>query len=197
MEKVKASNGPGRSAAGRGVGYAPTMAPSTGVAAVTSELRSFADRYAAAWNGCDTAAMADLVTEDIVWEDPALPEPARGIAEVQEFMRVSFRAFPDLRFSEPDPPAIAVNDDLVLWAWHMEGTHRGVIDPPGFAPTGRTIAVDGVDQWWMRDGRIARYRAYYDMNDLARQLGIVPPAGSTAERAMVGLQRLQARIRRS
>ena len=26
----------------------------------------------AAWNACDTAAMAELVTEDIVWADPAL-----------------------------------------------------------------------------------------------------------------------------
>jgi predicted ester cyclase len=115
---------------------------------------------------------------------------------VQEFMCTSFRAFPDLRFSEPDPPAMAVNGDTVLWAWHMEGTNRGAIDPPGFAPTGRTMQVDGVDQWAMRDGRIARYRAFYDMNDLARQLGIVPPPGSRAERGMVSLQRLQARLRR-
>jgi steroid delta-isomerase-like uncharacterized protein len=172
------------------------MAPSTGVAGVTPELRSFIDRYAKAWNGCDTAAMAELLSDDIVWEDPGLPEPARGTAEVQEFMRVSFRAFPDLRFSEPDPPAIAAAGDLVLWVWHMEGTHEGVIDPPGFAPTGRAIAIDGVDQWTMREGRIARYRAYYDMNDLARQLGIVPAPGSPAERGMVSLQRLQARLRR-
>jgi hypothetical protein len=48
----------------------------------------------------------------------------------------------------------------------------------------------------MRDGRIARYRAFYDMNDLARQLGIVPALGSRAERGMVALQRLQARLAR-
>jgi hypothetical protein len=48
----------------------------------------------------------------------------------------------------------------------------------------------------MRDGRIARYRAFYDMNDLARQLGLVPPAGGGAERAMVTLQRLRARLAR-
>jgi hypothetical protein len=34
------------------------------------------------------------------------------------------------------------------------------------------------------------------MNDLARQLGIVPPSGSRAERGMVVLQRLQARLGR-
>jgi len=162
----------------------------------TSALEDFTRRYEAAWNGCDTDAMAQLITEDVLWADPAMPEPARGVSAVQEFMRTSFRAFPDLRFSEPDPPAIAVNGDLVLWAWHMEGTHRGVIEPPGFAPTGRRMAVDGVDQWEMRDGRIARYRAFYDMNDLARQLGIVPAPGSRGERGMVALQRLQARLGR-
>jgi hypothetical protein len=78
----------------------------------------------------------------------------------------------------------------------MRGTMKGPLDPPGFAPTGRSMEVEGVDLWMMRDGRIARYRAFYDINDLARQLGIAPPAGSRADRAMVRLQRLQAPILR-
>lgn len=172
------------------------MAVSTPATGVPPDLRGFTARYAAAWNACDTSALAELVSEDVVWADPALPAPARGVAEVQEFMRTSFRAFPDLHFGEPDPPSFAVAGDVVFWAWHMEGTHRGTIDPPGFAPTGKRMRVEGVDRWTMRDGRIALYDAYYDMNDLARQLGIVPPPGSTAERAMVALQRLQARLGR-
>jgi steroid delta-isomerase-like uncharacterized protein len=172
------------------------MAVSASASDVSQELCGFAERYMAAWNDCDTDAMARLITEDIVWADPALPEPARGIPAVQEFMRTSFRAFPDLRFGEPDPRVLAVSGDTVLWTWYMQGTHSGAIDPPGFAPTGRTMRVEGVDQWTMRDGRIARYRAFYDMNDVARQLGIVPASGSRAERGMVALQRLQARLAR-
>jgi steroid delta-isomerase-like uncharacterized protein len=172
------------------------MALSTSEPGVDSQTRAFVERYVAAWNGCDTGAMAQLITEDIVWADPALAEPARGIGEVQEFMRTSFRAFPDLHFGEPQPPALAVSGDVVLWRWYMEGTQRGPIDPPGFAATGRRMRVDGVDQWTMRDGRIALYRAFYDMNDVARQLGIVPAPGSAAERGMVALQRLQARLGR-
>jgi ketosteroid isomerase-like protein len=140
--------------------------------------------------------MATLLTEDIVWSDPALPAPVYGIPPVQEFMRASFRTFSNLHFSEPDPPHFTVNGDLVAWAWRMEGTMTGPAEPPGFAPTGRSMRVDGVDLWTMSDGRIARYQAFYDMNDVARQLGIVPPRGSGAERAMVALQRLQARFMR-
>jgi steroid delta-isomerase-like uncharacterized protein len=160
-----------------------------------STLQEFAQRYAAAWNGRDASAMDALVTDDIVWLDPALPQPARGKAEVRAFMEDSWRAFPDLRFSEPDPPFLVEQSDRVAWAWRMQGTFSGArIDPPGFAPTGRSFDLEGIDRWEMQDGRIGRYRAYYDMNDLARQLGIVPPQGSGAEKAMAAMQRVQARF---
>jgi predicted ester cyclase len=140
--------------------------------------------------------MAGMLTDDIVWTDPALPEPARGIPAVQEFMRFSFRAFPDLHFSEADPPHLTATGDLVSWAWTMQGTMRGPVDPPGFAPTGRRMRVSGVDLWGIRGGRIGDYRAFYDAMELARQLALIPARGSRAERATVALQRLQARFGR-
>ena len=163
----------------------------------TSSLLEFTQRYAAAWNGRDASAMDAFVTEDIVWFDPALPQPARGKAEVRAFMEDSWRSFPDLRFSEPDPPFLAEQDDKVAWAWRMQATFTGApFDPPGFAATGRSVDLRGIDEWHMRDGRIAHYRAYYDMNELARQLGIMPPQGSRPEKAMAAMQRLQARFMR-
>jgi len=164
--------------------------------AETSALQGFLERYEAAWNGRDARAMDALVTEDIVWFDPALAQPARGRAEVRAFMETSWRAFPDLRFSEADPPFRAEDGDRVAWAWRMRGTFQAALDPPGFAPTGRAMDVRGMDEWLMRDGQIAHYRAYYDANELARQLGIVPERGSGGERAMVALQRVQARLQR-
>lgn len=172
------------------------MASGASTTGAGAELRELVERYLTTWNGCDTAAMAEFVTEDIVWADPALPEPARGVQAVQEFMRSSFRAFPDLRFGEPDPALLVQEGDVVLWGWYMEGSHRGAIEPPGFAATGCTMRVEGVDHWQLRDGRICRYRAFYDMNEVARQLGIAPAPGSRAERAMVALQRLQVRLQR-
>jgi steroid delta-isomerase-like uncharacterized protein len=162
------------------------------------DIAAFVERYLAAWNDHDPNAMAELLTDDIVWEDPALPAPARGIPAVQAFMRAGWVGFPDLRFDATDAPHLTVDGDEVAWRWRMRGTMTGPLDPPGFAPTGRVMAVEGVDLWTLRDGRIARYRAFYDMNDVARQLAIAPAPGSRAEKAMVALQRLQARmIRRS
>jgi steroid delta-isomerase-like uncharacterized protein len=158
------------------------------------DLAAFCARYLAAWNDHDPDAMAALLTDDIVWEDPALPAPARGIPAVQEFMRASWRGFPDLRFDETDTPHLTADGDEVALRWRMRGTMTGPVDPPGFAPTGRAMEVEGVDLWTLRDGRIARYRAFYDMNDVARQLAIAPAPGSRAEKAMVALQRLQARV---
>jgi steroid delta-isomerase-like uncharacterized protein len=164
--------------------------------ASTTDLAAFCARYLAAWNDHDANAMAELLTEDIVWEDPALPAPARGVAAVQEFMRGGWVGFADLRFDETDSPHRTAEGDQVAWRWRMRGTMTGPLDPPGFAPTGRAMEVEGVDLWTMRDGRIARYRAFYDMNDVARQLGIAPAPGSRAEKAVVALQRLQARVLR-
>jgi steroid delta-isomerase-like uncharacterized protein len=162
----------------------------------TSTLTAFIERYTAAWNGRDATAMAPLVTEDIVWHDPALPAPARGIAAVQDFMRSGWQTFPDLRFSEPDPPHLTADGDNVAWAWRMQGTMRAPLDPPGFAPTGKAMDVTGVDLWRMRDGRIAHYQAFYDMNGLAVQLGLAPAPGSAMEKMAVRMQRLQARFSR-
>jgi ketosteroid isomerase-like protein len=41
--------------------------------------REFAERYVEAWNSHDSAQIEPLVTPDVVWLDPALPEPARGV----------------------------------------------------------------------------------------------------------------------
>jgi steroid delta-isomerase-like uncharacterized protein len=157
--------------------------------------REFAERYSEVWSSHDADKIEPLVTEDIVWLDPALPEPARGVEEVKEFMRTSWAAFPDLRFT-PGPMWLDPHEDSMTWAWRMEGTNSGPLEPPGFAPTGRRIDIDGIDVWDFADGRIERYRAYYDMALVARQLGVMPSPGSRGERVGVMLQRAQARFAR-
>jgi hypothetical protein len=46
-----------------------------------------------------------------------------------------------------------------------------------------------------RDGRVCRLRICFDMLEASRQLGLLPPAGSRAERAMAGAQRAAVMLR--
>jgi len=159
-------------------------------------LQPFAERYLGAWNDHDASALLPLITEDIVYVDPALPDPAHGHAGVRKFMEDAFVAFPDLRFEETGLPCIAAGSPTVMVPWRMVGTHRGPLDPPGFAATNRRVDVSGIDVWELRDGRVARYWAYYDLMTVARQIGAMPPSGSVGERATVLFQRAQAIVLR-
>jgi steroid delta-isomerase-like uncharacterized protein len=155
-------------------------------------VRQFADGYVAAWNAHDAAAIEPMVTEDIVWFDPALPEPARGFAEVRRFMEDTWHAFPDLQFDQSGPTCISIESSTVTVPWRMIATHLGVIRPAGLAPTNRKIDIRGIDVWEFRGERIATHQAYWDINLLARQIGALPGHGTPGERAVVLLQRLQA-----
>ena len=157
-------------------------------------LREFADRYLAAWNALDPDAVARNVAEVVIWHDPALPEPAHGREGVAEFVRQSARGFPDMAFAERGEPAISEDGRVAYSPWLMTATNTGPIEPPGLAPTGRRIEVKGIDVWQFRDGLIWRYEAQYDFGDVTRQLGLAPPRGSFAERAMVRAQRLRAKL---
>jgi steroid delta-isomerase-like uncharacterized protein len=157
-------------------------------------LAGFVERYLAAWNSRSAAPFGELVTDDVIWDDPALAQPARGRSSFEGFLAASWRAFPDLAF-DMGAGFLAVEGDRAAFSWRMFGTNTGPLDPPGFAPTGRSIDVHGMDLVRMVDGRIADYRAFYDMQGLVRQLGLVPPPGSRAERALVSVQRVGAKVR--
>jgi steroid delta-isomerase-like uncharacterized protein len=158
-------------------------------------LDDFAHRWLDAWNRHDGRAVAGLCTPDVEFFDPAI-QTVHGREAVAGWVDTCVRGFPDLRFEEPEPAYAARDRPKAIAPWRMLGTNTGPIDPPGFAPTGRPAVLDGVDHFWFRDGLVERYRADYDVNGFMRQLGIAPEPGSRAERGMVRLQRLGARMRR-
>ena len=158
-------------------------------------LADFSHRWLEAWNKHDGDALAQLVTEDVEWFDPAIGT-VHGRQAAAEWMRQCDRAFPDFRFEDPEPAYISQDGTKAIFPWLMRGTNTGPIDPPGFAPTGKAIVLEGVDRWRFRDGLVCSCRADYDSLGLMRQLGIVAPPGSRGEKAMVMLQRVGARLSR-
>ena len=166
---------------------------------VTREARDpawiggFAERWLGAWNSHDPERLLALMTDDIVYDDSAWPVTMRGHDDVRVFLRFAWRAFPDLRFETVERPYRLGEDKAAFW-WRGRGTMNGPLEPPGFAPTGRSWEVDGVDFHEYREGRIVRLRIIFDVADVSRQVGLLPAPGSAAERAMAAVQRLAARL---
>ncbi len=157
---------------------------------------AFASRWLAGWNEHDVDALVELCTEDVLWEDPALPGPERGRAAVREYLIGTWSMFPDLSFTLPEPSMIALAGPRAAQVWRMTGTMLGSDPWAGFAPTGKRMEIEGIDLYEFRDGLVAHYRGKYDLAEVARQIGLAPARGSRPERTMAFLQRTSMRLRR-
>jgi steroid delta-isomerase-like uncharacterized protein len=159
-------------------------------------LDAFAADFLAAWNSRDVDALLALMTEDVVYDDSAWPAQMRGQDDVRAFLTAIWRAVPDLTFSFVEHPYVVPGKPKAAFHWRATGTFTGPLDPPGYAPTGRSATWEGIDLQEYRDHRIARLRTEFDLMDLSRQLGLLPAQGSRAEQALTRVQRAAMRVRR-
>ena len=161
-----------------------------------------AQQWVGRWNAHDVEAIIGLVSYDVSWEDPSLERTARGHGEARSYVQSIFRAFPDIAWSMPKGLCLQPPQDggviRIAQPWICRGTSLGPTDPPGFAPTGRSFELEGVDLWELRpeDGRLCRVVSHYDGLEFARRVGLMPPRGTRSERALVRLQRVRERLRR-
>src|SRR4051794_23143189 len=107
----------------------PTQTTAAGSAAL-----AVADRYLAAWNAHDGAAVAAIVSG--TYHDPTLPGPIAG-PDLATYVDGLCAAFPDLRFDHGGDPV--VDGDRVVAPWRMKGTNDGAPLPGAPAATGGTI----------------------------------------------------------
>ena len=126
-----------------------------------------AERYFAAWNDHDTAAIAAVFSEGGTYTDPTCPAglSADGAAEYAGRL---IDAFPDLAFevgSQATGP-----EGLVIAAWCMTGTNRGSF--MGLPPTGRAVSVRGVDVIVAEGGRVRSVEGFFDARAIPEQLGL-------------------------
>jgi steroid delta-isomerase-like uncharacterized protein len=160
-------------------------------------IRDFGQRWLQAWNSHEVQRVLALMTDDVEYRDDGWHKTMRGHADVREFIDATWRAFPDMTFDLLAGPFVIPGEPRAAFHWRGSGTHTGLLDPPGFAPTGRRWELDGVDFHEYRDGRICRLRIAFDMLSASRQLGLMPDAGSRAERALALAQRSASRVQQA
>ena len=138
----------------------------------------------------DSAGMADCYSDDAVVDFVALRE-VHGSAGVKEFFDGFFAAVPDL---ESSYEIVAASDDTVVVEWRQRGTFNG--SPfEGIEPTGKRVDMRGVDVMKIAGDKIVHNTAYYDGMDFARQIGMMPPQDSGAEKAMMAAFNATTKLR--
>jgi len=102
-------------------------------------------------------------------------------------------AFPDLAWEVLD---LIADGDRVAVRWRATGTFAGPGTFQGFAANGARLEMEGCDVLTLNaDQKIERLEAYVDSGDVARQLGVLPPAGSRAEQNLTKLANVRTRAR--
>ncbi|HEY1359102.1 MAG TPA: ester cyclase [Thermoleophilaceae bacterium] len=137
------------------------------------------DAMARHWN---PDGVADLVPLTVL----------RGPEQVKAFFREMFSAFPRL---ETTVTRVVADDKQAVVEWRMTGTFNG--SPfQGIEPTGREVDLRGADILEIRDEEIFSNTAYYDGAAFARQIGLLPPRESGADRAIMSAFNAVTKVRR-
>jgi glyoxylase-like metal-dependent hydrolase (beta-lactamase superfamily II) len=97
---------------------------------------------------------------------------------VRAYFGELFAAVPD--FALRVETTIAEGDRAAV-RWSATGTFAGEASYQGIAPTGGPIAIHGLDLLEVRDGLIVHNDGFPDGMGFARQIGMLPAQGSTAE----------------
>jgi glyoxylase-like metal-dependent hydrolase (beta-lactamase superfamily II)/predicted ester cyclase len=136
------------------------------------------NQYFAAFARRDADAMAAMWAPDGIDRLAGRGELV-GPNGVREYFIELFGAFGDLAITVQ---STTVQDDRVAVHWTATGTMTGPLQ--GIEPTGARVELEGLDLVHVEDGRLVHNLAIPDNLGIARQIGLLPPYGSTAEKRL-------------
>ena len=123
-----------------------------------------ANEYIESWNSHDASRALGLLPPGGTYFSPVTGEASRE--QLARHMSDMFSAFPDLRFELLDWRVSGLGS--LVGEWTMRGTHSAPFC--GLPPTGKKIALPGVDIIESRGGTLQSIRSYFDEGTLFKQL---------------------------
>jgi steroid delta-isomerase-like uncharacterized protein len=122
-----------------------------------------------AWNKHNPAVVDQIYAADFVDRGPDIPGIAHTRDGLKQFMGMYLRAFPDANITIEDQ---LVEGDRVVTRWTGRGTQTGdLMDMP---PSGKKVAVPGVQIVRFSGGKIVEEWTLFDQLGMLQQLGAVP-----------------------
>ncbi|MFF7280448.1 nuclear transport factor 2 family protein [Streptomyces griseorubiginosus] len=133
-------------------------------------LRRFATEWLAAWNSHDTEQVLALTHPDVTWDDTVFwTEVIHGREALRGYIDRIWRAMPDVSFDEVQL-FTAPEDGQAVVLFRQEGSGPPQLD------ASRRFSTHGCDVFLeFTDGLLSHYLAQYEINDMMRQLGALPP----------------------
>jgi glyoxylase-like metal-dependent hydrolase (beta-lactamase superfamily II)/predicted ester cyclase len=148
----------------------------------------------------EAIAARDLDTALVFWA-PGGVERVVGQREltapdgIRAFQSELHGAFPDLAWEVLDVIG-APETNPVAVRWRLTGTFAGPGTFQGFVANGVHVEIEGCDVLTINENQqIEHLDAYLDSGDVARQLGVLPPAGSKAETRLTQLANVRTKAR--
>jgi ketosteroid isomerase-like protein len=118
------------------------------------------------------------------YEDPLTVEPLHGLTALGERAATLWAAFPDARVNATGPRL--TDGEFASAPCKLLGTHDNALGR--ISATHRPLEVHAVVFAELREGRMLRVRAFFDVYGAGRQLGVLPAGGTAGERALLMLR---------
>lgn len=128
-------------------------------------------------NAHDLDSVRQFWTDDTVEHFPT--GTVRGADDIAAYFQSVFDALDG--FNLEIISAVGEGDDVFVH-WRLTGRHAGTF--LGVAPTGKAVDLEGMDHFALADGLVVSNTVRYDQMEFARQIGLMPPDGSAADRAL-------------
>lgn len=114
--------------------------------------------------------MLALVTDDIYWDDTVFwPTPIQGHDALRTYMDTVYKTMPNYEYYEVDR-FFSADASRAVVLWGQKGNGPKAINPDA------KFDFQGCDVLRaFRDGKLAHYHAAYEINDMCRQIGLIPP----------------------
>jgi len=115
-----------------------------------------------------------------------------GKPAIRQFFEELLTAFPTF---EVAVERIVGDDTTAVTQWKASGDFTG--GPfQGVEPTGKYVEIRGIDVMEIDNGTVRHNTIYYDGAAFARQVGLLPKAGTTMDRAMLSVFNAATRLRK-
>ncbi len=124
------------------------------------------------WNAGNVEVAVEIFSNGYVNHNPGLPGMPPGQDGIRMLMGAFRGVFPDIHYSVED---IVAEGDMVATRWTMTGSQQGEF--LGIPPSGKRVAVTGIQIDRIADGKIVEHWRETDIMGMMQQLGVIPAPG--------------------